>query len=69
MIFIDRQRDPKMGHAYSNNPEGFIMPYDCYSAFEKEICEWKYYRLHNFPRHILNKRCNNFITRKDKPIF
>ncbi len=60
MRFVDPQQDPKKGVTFHNNPEGFQMPFDVYAEFEREICEWKYYRLHNQPRHLLNKRCNGF---------
>lgn len=44
-----------------NDPDGFYMPYEMYSDTDKEVLEWKYYRLHNKGKTLLSVRCLGLI--------
>lgn len=44
-----------------NDPEDFKVPYEQIGDTDREMLEWKYYRLHNKGRTLLSIRCNGLI--------
>jgi hypothetical protein len=48
-------------NVYTNDPKGFQMPYECYGDLDREVKEWKYYRLTNRTKHPWTIRCNSSV--------
>lgn len=48
-------------NVWSNNPDDFKVPFELFGDYEKEIYEWKYFRLNNRPKNPWSMRCNSIV--------